>query len=133
MKEGEIRKRVNGFFRPIKDWNHGQGEFAQELKDWYFNRLMKNFKSHIRVEDNGCWVWTGAVSDMGYGKFVIREKTMPVHIIAYRVYWDNYDDSRVIHHTCGNKLCVHPYHLSQIAYRENLRIGNPKKSRKQTH
>ena len=129
----DIEKRVIGFFRPIKEWNHGQGEFAQELKDWYFNRLMKNFKSHIKIEENGCWIWIGAKrpanDPTGYGRFVIKEKIMPSHVLAYRLYWDDYDENLVIHHTCGNPGCLHPGHLKQVSNRENLRIGNPKKTR----
>jgi hypothetical protein len=41
------------------------------------------FYSLLRFEDNGCWIWDGALSTTKYGQFHFRGKTT----FAHRVSW----------------------------------------------
>lgn len=60
---------------------------------------------------HGCHVWTGAVSDRGYGIFGwSKGRTMRAHRAAYELAHGDPGPSKVLHR-CDNPPCVNPDHL----------------------
>lgn len=56
-----------------------------------------------------CWLWTGGVNRLGYGRFKIRGRTYYVHRVAYEL--ANGVGPSILSHQCGNLKCVRPDHL----------------------
>lgn len=61
----------------------------------------------------GCWLWQGATSK-GYAKFTYGCKTHRVHRLVYEELIGPADEN--LHHTCPNRHCVNPAHLSGIGH-----------------
>lgn len=71
-----------------------------------------------------CWLWTGALSTSGYGRFRIDgEQVAYAHRIALVWAGIELDDEMVIDHLCRIKQCVNPDHLEQVPQHDNVRRG----------
>ncbi len=88
------------------------------------------FLRHVRVTDDGCWLWTGARQDMHAwrgnarnpryagakvnwrGHFRLDGRRWYAHRAAYALFVGPIPDELVVRHvlTC-NTLCVNPAHL----------------------
>lgn len=78
----------------------------------------------MRIAKGGCKIWTGALNSSGYP--VVREGNKIV--LAHRKAL-GYTGDQTVHHTCGNKRCVNPAHLTVKPHAENA--GDTKESRKE--
>ena len=58
-----------------------------------------------------CWIWTGAKST-GYGFFWDGQGPIHAHIYSYVLC--NHTIPKRLYHTCKNRLCCNPEHLSLI-------------------
>jgi len=85
----------------------------------------KNYKRFIKKvnKTNGCWLWTAAKSDKGYGQFKLNGKASPAHRISYTHFVGTIPDGLHIDHLCRNRSCVNPDHLEPVSQRENMRRG----------
>src|SRR5688500_16448937 len=80
--------------------------------------------SESRVEPSGCHIWTGALTNVGYGRLnwlcdeghVVRG----AHRIAYHVLVAPVPLDKVIDHLCRNRPCVNPEHMEPVRQRENV-------------
>lgn len=82
----------------------------------------------------GCWVYTGAVGDQGYGSFTARYlRTVYAHRASYLIFKGDIPRGWTIDHTCHNKSgcnagshcvhrrCVNPDHLEAVPVGVNTR------------
>jgi hypothetical protein len=79
---------------------------------------------------NDCWIWNAGRQTRGYGAFAYQPKRS---VTAHRVAWaiknangELPDPSLVVMHSCDNKLCVNPNHLSLGTIEENNRDAREK-------
>jgi hypothetical protein len=87
---------------------------------------------HVEVNPaTGCWLWTGEVTDKGYGRFYVNARSGPqrVRVRAHR--WaveqlggHTIPPGLVVDHLCRVRRCVNPDHLDIVSARENSRRGN---------
>ena len=99
------------------------------VADRYINLTLFNNKQ--QKLDNGCWEWTGITNNAGYGfiGFIYAEKPavgynhgmMTVHRLAWMIANNRLPIKRNINHTCHNKLCVNPDHLTEGTQQEKMR------------
>lgn len=71
-----------------------------------------------------CWLWTASQTGVGYGQIWVNEagwRRMDAHRFAYQHYKGNIPKGQVVMHSCDNKLCVNPDHLSLGTQKDNLR------------
>ena len=70
-----------------------------------------------RQADSGCLVWTGQVSNAGYGRIMLKgDEGNRMHTAsraAYELFVGPAGD-RIVTQTCGNRLCVNPEHLELV-------------------
>ncbi|MGN9917666.1 HNH endonuclease [Micromonospora palomenae] len=75
------------------------------------------------ASEGGCWVWTGATTDRGYGAIRNRGKVEYVHRLMAEGYGMKIDGATV-DHLCRNRVCVRLSHLVTCSREENTRRGN---------
>lgn len=79
-------------------------------------------RQRIRKNADGCWIWTGAKMNAGYGS-IMRAHRGGVSKLAHRVAWETWvgpiPPGRVVMHQCDVKLCINPAHLCLGTIRQN--------------
>lgn len=84
---------------------------------------IERFLDYVAVQQDGCWLWTGGTRPTGkYGAFGFEGRTVRAHIWAYHYFIGEYD-AESIDHLCRVTLCVNPYHLEPVSFRENSLRG----------
>jgi hypothetical protein len=83
------------------------------------NRLF----AFVNKDDSGCWNWTGAVTNNGYGRFKLKGKTVVAHRAAYELLRAPIVAGLSLDHLCRNRLCVNPDHLEPVSMRTNVLRG----------
>ena len=71
--------------------------------------------------DDECWNWTGGTG-AGYGRFKVKGRLYSSHRIVAHIASPNEDitfDTCVVMHSCDNRLCCNPAHISIGTLREN--------------
>lgn len=67
----------------------------------------------IRVDENGCWIWTGRLKDTGYGEINPGGRSSPrgAHRISYELFKGEIPKGMYVLHKCDVRCCVNPDHL----------------------
>lgn len=72
----------------------------------------------VREEESGCLVWVGCCRN-GYGALSVNNAPRYAHRLAYEIWIGPIPTMGVVHHACGNKLCIEPTHLQAVGQHEN--------------
>ena len=75
--------------------------------------VMARFWSHVRrLAGTECWIWTGAISDRGHGRFWVgADRVVIAHRLAWAATYPGQPVPRLLSHDCDNPTCVNPAHL----------------------
>lgn len=91
-------------------------------------RLKARIERNVFIDDStGCWLWTRRLKNSGYGSIGIRipgyaqPRKFLVHRVAYELWKGRIKRGLVIAHSCDNKRCCNPEHLSEATVSENLK------------
>ena len=68
------------------------------------------------LDDSGCWIWQGQISNSGYGRTIVRDTDNTVKMISpqsasYQQFIAELPDGYLVKQSCGNRLCINPPHL----------------------
>ena len=96
--------------------------------------LPARFVDKIKIDGNGCWIWTGHIGRTGYGKgrhdaaFAQEylngrrnggRKTV-VHRVVYELLKEPIPDGLQIDHLCEVRSCCNPAHLEAVTRSVNI-------------
>lgn len=92
------------------------------------------FWGKVAVQPNGCWLWTGALNDHGYGRFKIgRNSNVRAHRYSYELAGNtpcelldhicHTQDKTCPGGACVHRRCVNPAHLEPTTRRANSLVG----------
>lgn len=73
------------------------------------------FASRVRVDERGCWIWSGHISREGYGRYGERY----AHRVMYERHKGPIPDGTEIDHLCRVRSCCNPDHLEAVPHRVN--------------
>ena len=96
--------------------------------------LRERFESKFVRSESGCWNWTGAKDNDGYGRIGVRDRLIKATRIAMMFAGFNLRPENYVCHHCDNPSCVNPAHLFIGTARDNtqdaLRKGRMLKGEK---
>lgn len=85
--------------------------------------ITSRIANSIKVQDNGCWVWTRRRDRQGYGVMWIYQEGKKYQRFAHRMSYEAHKGlipaNKQIDHLCMNKSCVNPAHLEVVTSKEN--------------
>lgn len=89
------------------------------------------------VEDpSGCWLWTGAKNQHGYGVLSIpgakanNFKKKYVHRLSWELLRGEIPDGLHLDHLCRTPSFLNPWHLDPVTHAENMRRGAAARAQK---
>jgi len=76
--------------------------------------------SRIKINENGCWIWRGAISGR-YGGLRFNKKVHAAHRVSYEIFNEKHPGDLCVCHKCDVPLCVNPDHLFLGDQYDNMR------------
>src|SRR2546427_4409486 len=74
--------------------------------------VSKRLFRRLKISDNGCWEWTGAIGTHGYGMIGVSSYVIDtVPRVAWRLLKGPIENNLWVLHKCDNKKCFNPEHL----------------------
>lgn len=88
------------------------------------NRAMRRFLGKVdRLPCGGCWLWSAATNDAGYGLIHWRRRSYLAHRFAYENLVGDIPDGLELDHLCRVRNCVNPAHLEAVTRQVNALRG----------
>lgn len=84
------------------------------------NPLPPRMAAKVRVTEDGCWIWTGAIDATGYGRFLHNGKVTLTHRLAYELLVGPIPVGLEIDHLCRVRACLAPSHLEAVTHAVNV-------------
>jgi hypothetical protein len=89
---------------------------------------IERFMEKVSIAENGCWLWTGAIKQNGYGFFGIKkncqQKMHNAHRWIYEYHNGPIPDGLTIDHLCRTRNCVNPQHMEPVSITTNILRGS---------
>ena len=81
---------------------------------------LARFRAKVKPdEETGCWLWTAAKHEFGYGSFWTGKYGIGAHVWAYLYFVGELPDGHLIRHKCDVASCVNPDHLETGTMKDN--------------
>lgn len=85
------------------------------------------FMVKVSMQASGCWLWTGAHNEEGYGTFALDGyKVLRAHRVSWILHRGPIPNGLCVCHHCDTPACVNPGHLFLGTKRDNARDRDAK-------
>jgi hypothetical protein len=92
----------------------------QKRKPYKRKPVEERFWAKVKKDtESGCLEWTGTLNELGYGRFKINGKLILAHRFSYELHKGPIADGMYCLHSCDNRRCCNPNHLSVGSHLEN--------------
>lgn len=81
------------------------------MKPIYESNLPAKFWDKVQVSKSGCWMWTGQLTDKGYGRSQFKDCKGRAHRLTAIDSKGVIPDGMMVLHKCDTPSCVRPSHL----------------------
>lgn len=78
------------------------------------------FWSKVNKIKGGCWEWTASTFPDGYGQHKWKYKNRRAHKLSYELTYGKVPKGLEVMHSCDNRICVKPKHLSLGTHQDNM-------------
>lgn len=111
VSEISVKRFCKGLGR-TKSWRRGRSAPSSDPA---------TFWSRVHKNADGCWEWTGAINDRGYGVVWWEGRSVGAHRAAWELAHGKIPRGLELDHTCRNRSCVRPEHLEPVTHPENMK------------
>ena len=88
--------------------------YSQEIKDRFWKKVNKLETGKC------CWEWSACLNNKGYGEFKVNSKDIRAHRFSFQLHYNRLiQEGMCILHSCDNRKCVNPSHLSEGTNQDN--------------
>lgn len=126
---------AGGFTAPVVPWSPPRTAPTVPPR-FGSDRLPERFWRRVELADNGCWLWNGLTSRLGYGLIHVNPIEVATHKLAYQVLVGEVGEGLELDHLCHtsalnecvadgaeciHRRCCNPDHLEPVTHEENMR------------
>jgi hypothetical protein len=114
-----ISKGVTGLSRPKSKETRIKLSIANKR---FAEKNKRSFEDSYTIEPNtGCWLWTGAYTWNGYGRFhLIGKGVVRAHRHSYEMKCGKIPEGLVACHKCDQPACCNPDHIFIGTQQDNV-------------
>ena len=95
--------------------------------------IKERIESRISINERGCWIWTGATNNKGYGRININRVLCYPHRLMYEIFFGPIPDGLKVLHDCDTPPCCNPGHLFLGTTKDNAQDARSKGRLKIVH
>lgn len=117
--EAQAFAETMGGYRPMRGLGFAKGR-ARRSRAEVIDHLAANFE----VDGNGCWLWTGGLTNPGYARMSWKQDGVTnipgAHRVILHALGQPVPQGMVVDHLCRVRHCINPDHLEVVTQRENV-------------